>query len=278
MQDCNALQAMPALAQGAAAEDISHDLPLTDVSPSSLVDVVTPLESQEDVQTTLGTQQDHAAVYSPGPDTIPEQTPNQIAAVSVSGSTGSAAASKALAVRQSPSKHAKPEKQQLASAKSGKETVSLGATFPCSGEEEGTEDVPNARPRFDGKFTFTAAPHVPMAKKLQRKNFSHSEARLREIKRENKMMVDRLAHVAPSQSQTPLPPVPVASAGVNRRKAADSINEQNYAIFRRLQAVQPSKEIRREQLELDFKANQQYVQNASHHRSATPTSGRVEFA
>lgn len=131
MQDCNALQAMPALAQGAAAEDISHDLPLTDVSPSSLVDVVTPLESQEDVQTTLGTQQDHAAVYSPGPDTIPEQTPNQIAAVSVSGSTGSAAASKALAVRQSPSKHAKPEKQQLASAKSGKETVSLGATFPC---------------------------------------------------------------------------------------------------------------------------------------------------
>ena len=50
---------------------------------------------------------------------------------------------------------------------------------------------------------------VRQAKKLQRKNFSHSEARLREIKRENKMMVDRLAHVAPSQPQTPLPPAPV---------------------------------------------------------------------
>ncbi|KAL3136670.1 hypothetical protein ABBQ38_005911 [Trebouxia sp. C0009 RCD-2024] len=220
MQDCDALQATPALAPGAAEEAISNDVPLTDLSASSLVDVVTPLESQEDVQNTLETQQDHAAVYAPGPDTTPEQTPNQIAAIAVSGSTGSAAASKALAMRQSPSKH---------------------------------------------------------AKKLQRKNFSHSEARLREIKRENKMMVDRLAHVAPSQSQTPLPPVPVASAGVNRRKAADSINEQNYAIFRRLQAVQPSKEICREQLELDFKANQQYVQNASHYRSATPTSSRLDF-
>ena len=47
------------------------------------------------------------------------------------------------------------------------------------------------------------------AKKVQRKNFSHSEARLREIKRENKMMVDRLAHVTTSQTHTPLPPAPV---------------------------------------------------------------------
>lgn len=47
------------------------------------------------------------------------------------------------------------------------------------------------------------------AKKVQRKNFSHSEARLREIKRENKMLVDRLAHVGTSQTHTPLPPAPV---------------------------------------------------------------------
>lgn len=125
MQDCDALQATPALAPGAAEEAISNDVPLTDLSASSLVDVVTPLESQEDVQNTLETQQDHAAVYAPGPDTTPEQTPNQIAAIAVSGSTGSAAASKALAMRQSPSKHVKPDKQQLASAKSGKETVSI---------------------------------------------------------------------------------------------------------------------------------------------------------
>ena len=47
------------------------------------------------------------------------------------------------------------------------------------------------------------------AKKVQRKNFSHSEARLREIKRENQMIVDRLAHVGTSQTHTPLPPAPV---------------------------------------------------------------------
>lgn len=55
---------------------------------------------------------------------------------------------------------------------------------------------------------------VNQAKKLQRKNFSHTEAQLREIKRENKMMVDRLAQVAPSQAQTPLPPAPVGSTSV----------------------------------------------------------------
>lgn len=42
------------------------------------------------------------------------------------------------------------------------------------------------------------------------------------------------------------------------------------------QAVQPSKEIRREELEREFRVNQQYLQNASHHRGATPTSSRVE--
>ena len=43
-----------------------------------------------------------------------------------------------------------------------------------------------------------------------------------------------------------------------------------------LQAVQPSKEIRREELEREFRANQQYLQNASHHRGSQPTASRVE--
>lgn len=43
-----------------------------------------------------------------------------------------------------------------------------------------------------------------------------------------------------------------------------------------LQAVQPSKEIRREQLENDFRINQQYLQNASHHRIMQPTASSVE--
>ena len=49
------------------------------------------------------------------------------------------------------------------------------------------------------------------ARKAQRKNFSHTEARLREIKQENKMMVDRLAHVSTSQDQSPPPQAPVST-------------------------------------------------------------------
>lgn len=40
---------------------------------------------------------------------------------------------------------------------------------------------------------------------------SHTDARLREIKRENKLMVDRLAHVSTSQDQSPRPQAPVSS-------------------------------------------------------------------
>ncbi|DBA84817.1 hypothetical protein WJX77_007049 [Trebouxia sp. C0004] len=240
------------------------EAPLTDLPPESLVDTETPLESQPDVQNTLEMQQQHSAVYSPGVNEAPEQTPDQIAAVS-----STALQSKAPGQDQWLSKHSKRDRQQEGLAKaSDREGARSKGSF------EGGEG-PEPQHKFDGNFTFTAAPNVPMAKKLQRKNFSHSEARLREIKRENKMMVDRLAHAAPSQPQTPLPPAPAASAGVNRRRAADNINEENFAIFRRLQAVQPSKEIRREHLEHDFRINQQYVQNASHFR-AQPTATHVE--
>lgn len=121
------LQATPAPAERAAEENVAKEVPLTDVSPNSLVDVATPLESQEDVQHTLEAEQKHAAVYSPGPDAIPEQTPDQIAAVRQSLS--SAAQSKGLGMGQSPSKHAK---QQLANGKPGKQTVSRTAPLSAT--------------------------------------------------------------------------------------------------------------------------------------------------
>lgn len=52
--------------------------------------------------------------------------------------------------------------------------------------------------------------------------------------------------------------------------------DKRITIFTVLQAVQPSKEIRRDELEREFRVNQQYLQNASHHRGAVPTTSRVE--
>ena len=49
------------------------------------------------------------------------------------------------------------------------------------------------------------------ARKAQRKNFSHTDARLREIKRDNNLMVNRLAHVSTSQDQSPPPQALVSS-------------------------------------------------------------------
>lgn len=40
-------------------------MPITDLSPDALINTATPLESQSAVQETLGTEQEHAAVYVP---------------------------------------------------------------------------------------------------------------------------------------------------------------------------------------------------------------------
>lgn len=45
--------------------DSRDDVPTTDLSPAALIDTSTPLESQPAVQSTLDTQQEHAAVYAP---------------------------------------------------------------------------------------------------------------------------------------------------------------------------------------------------------------------
>ncbi len=88
------------------------EAPLTDLAPESLVDTETPLESQPDVQNTLETEQQHSAVYSPGVNEAPEQTPDQIAAVS-----STAVQSKVPGQDQWLSKHSKRDKQQEGLAK-----------------------------------------------------------------------------------------------------------------------------------------------------------------
>ena len=99
-------------AKEAIQSPLVGDAPLTDLPPESLVDTETPLESQPDVQNTLETQQQHSAVYSPGVNEAPEQTPDQIAAIS-----STAVQSKAPGQDKWLSKHSKQDKQQEGLAK-----------------------------------------------------------------------------------------------------------------------------------------------------------------
>lgn len=79
------------------------------------------------MQNTLETEQQHAAVYSPGVKETPEQTPDQVAAVSGSAN---AVHSKIPGEDSWLSKHARREKQQDGVAKSDKEGAqSKGASF-----------------------------------------------------------------------------------------------------------------------------------------------------
>jgi len=107
------LQAEPVSdAKEAIQSSLVGDAPLTDLPPESLVDTETPLKSQPDVQNTLETQQQHSAVYSPGVNEAPEQTPDQIAAIS-----STAVQSKAPGQDKWLSKHSKQDKQQEGLAK-----------------------------------------------------------------------------------------------------------------------------------------------------------------
>ena len=111
----DALQAVPTTLQSLPDDTTPTDaLPVTDVPPSSLLDVETPLEGQEDVKKTLETEQQHAAVYIPDSSEVHAQTPSHIAAM-----PAVAPASQAPGIDQWLSKHAKQDKQQAASSKAG---------------------------------------------------------------------------------------------------------------------------------------------------------------
>ena len=83
------------------------ELPVTDIASDALVHAETPLENQPDVQNTLETQQQHAAVFSPGVNELPALTPDQIAGVP-----------HGKGMDQWLSKHAKRDEQQDSSSRS----------------------------------------------------------------------------------------------------------------------------------------------------------------
>lgn len=163
----------------AAPLDVQSTVPITDISPESLVDTATPLESQPAVQGTLETQQQHAAVYAPDSDV--SGTDATLAVDSQIGSQDAALG-----------KAAKKGAVSSTSGKSGMESTAcwprhiachtnLGFTrHPHNVQTKlelhvktlciltvvchHTEGSGTASPRqkYSGKLTFTAAPHTPM--------------------------------------------------------------------------------------------------------------------
>lgn len=131
-----------------------------------------------------------------------------------------------------------------------------------------------------GKFTFSGAPHTNMAKKYERSDYSHSQYEVMKITADNNKLCKKLLEISsgPRSNQFSNPPLQGANgkpapaytspAAVNRRKKEDLIAQENLALYKRLQAVKPSKEIRREALAKDFEAQQAYGVNARKYRPA----------
>lgn len=133
---------------------------------------------------------------------------------------------------------------------------------------------------LQGKLTFTAPPYVPKAKPHTRPDYTHSTDRLMEIGYENQVLVKKLTdiskHMSDGSAPAGAPPKPfrraeghslpchTASAAINRRKAASSVAEENQAIYKRLVAIKPSKEMSRDTLEKSHRQNQTYSKNCSH--------------
>ena len=55
----------------------------------------------------------------------------------------------------------------------------------------------------------------------------------------------------------------VSHASINRRKEMNSIERENLRLFKRIQGVKPSKEIRRDVLSHFHKQNKKYLENCS---------------
>lgn len=58
-------------------------------------------------------------------------------------------------------------------------------------------------------------------------------------------------------------PVSIAPASVNRRRSEGRIAQENMLLYRRLQAIRPSSDIRRDMLEIRHSQNQRYKENCS---------------
>mmetsp|Transcript_7051 Transcript_7051/g.24480 ORF Transcript_7051/g.24480 Transcript_7051/m.24480 type:complete len:203 (+) Transcript_7051:310-918(+) len=114
---------------------------------------------------------------------------------------------------------------------------------PGSGATTGSK---GGKPR-----TFSSAPKTHQAKKMNPNNWTHTDARLNEIGRENHILADKMSKIImrPAVGVPPPPPTntpqhlkvaSVAPSRINRRKQEDKIAAENMALHRRLQSVRPT--------------------------------------
>uniref|UniRef100_A0A383WPK5 Uncharacterized protein n=1 Tax=Tetradesmus obliquus TaxID=3088 RepID=A0A383WPK5_TETOB len=118
------------------------------------------------------------------------------------------------------------------------------------------------------KLTFSGPPYVPKAKPYQRADYSHSTVKLMKIAHDNQVLVKRLtsiSHKDPSwvKDLGKTASCNVASSAVNRRKAASTIAQENHALYQRLVAIRPSKDISRETLAAEARRNEAYRANCA---------------
>ena len=112
----------------------------------------------------------------------------------------------------------------------------------------------------------------------KRADFSQSNARLLKIAHDNELLVKRLTEIsrqAPAcRGAAPRPaPCITASAAVNRRRGAAAVAAQNLALYQRLVAIRPSKDISRDTLGAAAAAAERYRANCSQFKAAPAGGG-----
>jgi len=137
-----------------------------------------------------------------------------------------------------------------------------------------TKNYPT-RPQDDKKFSFTACPNSHTARPHARADFSHSSFETRKITEDNGKLCKRLMEISTTNTgqfannmcsgggaSAGKIPANMAAAAVNRRKSETKIAQENLAIYKRLQAIKPSKDISRNTLGKDFEKSRGYMNNA----------------
>mmetsp|Transcript_12556 Transcript_12556/g.22457 ORF Transcript_12556/g.22457 Transcript_12556/m.22457 type:complete len:300 (-) Transcript_12556:1098-1997(-) len=130
-------------------------------------------------------------------------------------------------------------------------------------------------------LTFTGPPTNHRAKPHSRSDFSHNAFETLKITNDNIKLCNRLVEIskAPPALQAitrltdsgHLAPSNVAAATINRSKANDLIAQENLRLYKRLQAVKPSKDISRDGLAREYKTSKGYSDNVRRFREGSST-------
>lgn len=126
------------------------------------------------------------------------------------------------------------------------------------------------------KLTFTGPPDAGRARPAVRADFSHTSFQTNKIHSDNMKLCSKLVEIskAPPSAAftgshsvgaaapgTKLQPANISAAAVNRHRKEDKIAQENLALYKRLQAVKASKDVNRDVLTKEFKAQQTYGAN-----------------